>query len=120
MNTISPVKRAGRGREIGNECANIAGPVRRRGGQPKNGNARRHGRWAAESLVSRKVTIVRLKALSHVIEALQLAPRSSRYRIGPLRTDQVDLLLRHDPELLALVPPRFVSKASVAKRRVVP
>ena len=83
-------------------------PRRRRGAQPGNQNALRHGQRSGATVIARKVTTARVKALLHVVHAYGLAVDPARYRISPLRPDQVELLSRRDPQLLALVPPGYV------------
>lgn len=79
-------------------------PCRHRGAQPGNQNAHRHGRRSKAAIIARKLSVARVKALAHVIHAYDLAGDPTRYRIASLRPDQVELLSRHDPQLLALVP----------------
>ena len=83
-------------------------PSRCRGAQLGNQNALRHGRRSGATITARKLSTARVKALAHVIHAYGLAVDLERYRISPLRSDQVELLSRRDPQLLALVPPGYV------------
>ena len=75
-------------------------PALRRGAQPGNRNALRNGRYSAKSLLARKLSVARLKALAHAVVALKLLREKHRHRIAPLRPDQIEMLRRHDPQLL--------------------
>ena len=78
---------------------------RNRGAQPGNQNARRHGRRSAAAVTAAKLSTARIKALSYIIWSSGLADWAGRYRISPLRPDQIALLQQLDPELL-----RFASQ----------
>lgn len=76
---------------------------RKRGAQPGNRNAQRHGRRSAAAITARKLSTARLKALAHVAHAYDLLKTDDRFRISPIRPDQWDLLWLHDPQLTLLL-----------------
>ena len=86
-------------------------PSRCRGAQLGNQNALRHGRRSGATITARKLSTARVKALAHVVHAYGLAVDPTRYRISPLRPDQVVLLSWLDPRLLALVPVGYLGRA---------
>jgi hypothetical protein len=81
------------------------GPRRKRGGQPGNKNAWRHGNRSGAATVSRKFSTARIKALAHVARQHGLLPADDRFRfrVRPVRRDQTELLWRLDPELDAVL-----------------
>jgi hypothetical protein len=83
-NTIPPLTRGHFCPETANESRYDA-YARRRGGQPGNKTALRHGRCSAAAVMSRKESVARLKALAHVIRANEMWNDPSRHRISPLR-----------------------------------
>jgi len=89
-----------------------AAPSRRRGAQPGNQNALRHGQRSQAAIISRKLSTARVKALAHVVHGYGLAVDPARHRITALRPDQVELLSQRDPRLLALVPPRSLCQTA--------
>lgn len=91
-----------------------APPLRKRGAQPGNTNALRHGKWSGATMIRRKLSVARLRALAHVIQESELALSIGRYRVGPLRQDQTALLRALDPQLLGLVPRRYLHRARAA------
>lgn len=77
------------------------GKQRRPGGQPKNSNAVRHGRFKRSRLDGRKLAVAQVKALAHLAHALGLLP--GRCRARKLRPDQFALLLAQRPEIVRLI-----------------
>ncbi len=77
--------------------------ARQPGAQPGNSNALKHGRWSAGERLRRKLSMATVKALAHIIDQHALAQRLGRFRIRPLRCDQLALLRQHDPALLQLL-----------------
>jgi hypothetical protein len=80
-------------------------PRRKRGGQPGNANAWRHGNRSAAASISRKFSTARIRALAHLAHRHGLLPANDqfRFRTRPARLDQIDLLWRFDPELAAIL-----------------
>jgi hypothetical protein len=92
--------------------ARIDGPIddkaprRKRGGQPGNKNAWRHGKRSGAATVSRKFSTARIKALAHVMHRHGLLPPDDdqfRFRVRPARDDQIALLWRLDPDLASVL-----------------
>lgn len=75
---------------------------RRRGGQPGNTNARRHGRRSRAAVLHRRLTRARLKVIALLGLELQLFAKGARQRPRPVRHDQIELLLDADPDLAEL------------------
>ncbi len=84
---------------------------RRPGGQPRNTNALRHGRYSRVRLEGRKLNLAELKVLTRAAHVLGLVP--GRCRVRPLRREQVDILAQRCPhtlllaEAVGLCPPRY-------------
>jgi hypothetical protein len=95
------------GQDLGNEVKHSA-RARRRGGQPGNTNALRHGRWTAVAITRRKLSVARLKALAHLAHEFRLMCEEGRNRVAALRQDQIMLLWKLDPALIAAVPARYL------------
>lgn len=74
-------------------------PGRRRGGQPGNTNARKHGRRSAAAELARKQTTATLKGITHLLVGLGEFPPGQRRRCRPMRVDQLGLTARLEPEL---------------------
>ena len=75
----------------------------RRGGQPGNQNALKHGRRSAAATLARKRSRAVLKAASHLLTALGAFPPGQEPRCRPLRGDQWAIVAEHEPELFALM-----------------
>ena len=87
--------------QIGDE-----GVRRKRGGQPGNKNAWRHGKRSATATLRRRLSVARLKGLAHVMHGHGLLPPDDdqfRFRVRPVRDDQMELLWMYDPELAAVL-----------------
>ncbi len=76
---------------------------RRRGGQPGNQNALRHGRWSKSATTARKLSVARVKALGHVAYKLGMLIGGERFRIASVRQEQLALIQSQDPELFAVM-----------------
>lgn len=79
---------------------------RDRVGQPGNKNAWRHGERSAVATIRRRLSTARIKALAHVMHRHGMLPADNelfRFRVRPVRRDQLDLLRRLDPELAAVL-----------------
>lgn len=76
---------------------------RQRGGQPSNRNAWRHGNRSTAVLIQAKVSVARIKALAHVAHSSGLLIDDQRFRVRPLRDDQMALLWLYDRELAFLL-----------------
>jgi hypothetical protein len=50
-------------------------------------------------MARRKLSVARIKALAHLAHSAGLLPDAGRFRITPLRADQLQLLKAGDPEL---------------------
>ena len=74
---------------------------RRRGAQPGNQNAVKHGRRSAQAILGRKLSRARLKAAAHLGLACGLFNPSCLPKPRPMRMDQMRLLRAYDPELAA-------------------
>ena len=84
---------------------------RRRSGQPCNRNAWKHGRRSSAWNVRMKLSVARLKALAQIAMAHGLLTDDRRFRVRPLRKDQMALLRVYDPEIASILesgwpPPR--------------
>lgn len=90
-------------------------PARRRGAQPGNRNALRHGRRSAAAIVTGKLSTARVKALAHAAKALGMLCEVRRHRVALLRADQIEMLRRFDGELLDLVPDQYRSVCRAAE-----
>ena len=73
---------------------------RRPGGQPRNGNAIRHGRYSRARLEGRKLSLAQLKVLARAAHLLGLV--TGRCRVRTLRGDQIEVLAMRRPEMLML------------------
>jgi hypothetical protein len=82
--------------------SNLIDEPRRRGGQPGNQNALRHGRRSRAAVIRRRLTYARLKVIALLGLKLQLFAKGDRQRPRPVRPDQVELLLKGDPDLATL------------------
>jgi hypothetical protein len=78
-------------------------PPKRRGGQPGNRNAFKHGRHSVAALLRRALSVARIKALAIFANQSGMLKDTSRFRVSPLRPDQVTILAMNDPDLLALL-----------------
>lgn len=68
--------------------------ARKRGGQPGNQNAFKHGQRTREVERQRKLAYASIKVLQHLLIAQAMIPREEgRLRPRPLRQDQMHLLL---------------------------
>lgn len=76
---------------------------RRRGGQPGNRNAVKHGRRSARAILARKLSRARLKGAVHVGLACRLFNPSCLPKPRSMRADQLRLLQAYDPELAAIL-----------------
>lgn len=74
---------------------------RRRGAQPGNQNAYRHGRRSAQAILARKLGRARLKAAAKIGLAIGMFHPRHLPKPRPLRPDQLRLLRDQDPELAA-------------------
>lgn len=63
-------------------------------------------------MMARKLSVARLKALSHAVWMLDLLQEPHRHRIAALRPDQVALLEEHDQQLLDVVLEQSQGKGS--------
>ena len=72
---------------------------RRRGAQPDNQNALRHGRRSAQAILARKLRVARFKGTIHLGLALGMFNISCLPKPRPMRPDQLRLLRAYDPEL---------------------
>lgn len=76
---------------------------RKRGGQPGNRNAWKHGRWSRAAIRSGKLSTARVKALAHAAHSLGMLTDAQRHRVTPLRLDQIGLIHSADPELATVL-----------------
>jgi hypothetical protein len=76
---------------------------RRRGAQPGNKNAYRHGCRSAQAVLARKLSRARLKGAVHLGLASSLFSPSCLPKPRPMRPDQMRLLRAYDPELAAML-----------------
>lgn len=72
---------------------------RRRGGQPGNRNAWKHGTRSGVAIVRLKLTVARLKALAHIARRHGILVGNERFRVRAVRRDQIGLLREYDPEM---------------------
>ena len=88
----------------GATCRTTTNEPRKRGGQPGNQNALKHGLRTREAERNRKVGHAGIKVLQHLLISQGMIPRAEgRLRPRPVRQDQMALLIEAEPELAALV-----------------
>lgn len=96
-----PASHAARG--DGAVCRTATNEPRKRGGQPGNRNAFKHGLRTREAERNRKLGHATIKVLQHLLIAQGMIPRAEgRLRPRPIRQDQMALLREADPLLAAL------------------
>lgn len=84
-------------------CRIMTNEARKRGGQPGNTNALRHGLRTREAERNRKLGHAGIKVLQHLLIVQGMIPREAgRLRPRPIRQDQMALLREADPLLAAL------------------
>jgi len=101
-------------------CRRMTHEQRKRGGQPGNQNALKHGQRTREAQRERKLAYARIKALQHLLISQGMIPcKEGRLRPRPIRQDQMALLREDEPLLAALTSLRglFLPDAPIRRRR---